>query len=64
MDNTKKKSVSVLLPVEVYDRLKQYADEDSRSLSGEIRRIITCYLNDTNRAVVDAGPYAQGPDTP
>jgi len=47
-----KKTVSVTLPVEVYDRLKQCAEEDTRTLTGEIRQILKGYLEYLDRGGV------------
>ena len=47
-----KKTVSVSMPPELYDRLKGYADEDFRTLSGEIRQILKGYLEYLDRGGV------------
>lgn len=52
MKEQPKKTVSVTLPLEVYARLKVYADEDWRSLSGEVRQILKGYLEYMDRGGV------------
>ena len=47
-----KKTVSISLQPELYDRLKGYADEDCRTLSGEIRQILKGYLEYLDRGGV------------
>ena len=47
-----KKTISLALPIEVHARLKQYADEDGRFLSGEIRQILKGYLEYLDRGGV------------
>ena len=47
-----KKTVSVTLPMDVYTRLKEYAAEDGRFLSGEIRQILKGYLEYIDRGGV------------
>jgi len=47
-----KKTISVALPIEVYDRLKGYAAEAGRFLSGEIRQILKGYLEYLDRGGV------------
>ena len=47
-----KKSVSVLLPIDLYDRLKACAAEDIRPLSGEIRQILKGYVEYIDRGGV------------
>ena len=39
-----KKSVSILLPMELYEPLLELAKEDHRPLSSQIRQIIKWYL--------------------
>jgi len=51
-EKQKKKTISVSLPIEVYDRLKDYANEDNRFLSGEIRQILKGYLEYMDRGGV------------
>ena len=52
LERPKKKPVSIALPADVYDRLKILANEDNRTLSGEIRQILKGYLEYTDRGGV------------
>ena len=47
-----KKTISISMQPELYDRLKGYADEDCRTLSGEIRQILKGYLEYLDRGGV------------
>ena len=51
-EKTIKKTVSITLPMEVYVRLKQCADEDTRTLTSEIRQILKGYLEYLDRGGV------------
>ena len=47
-----KKTVSITMPLELYDRLKRCADEDTRTLTSEIRQILKGYLEYLDRGGV------------
>jgi len=47
-----KKTVSVLLPLALYDQLKLHAEADRHSLSGEIRQILKGYVEYMERGGV------------
>lgn len=51
-EKTTKKTVTVALPIELHRQLKQYADEDQRTVSGEIRQILKGYLEYMDRGGV------------
>lgn len=44
MNKLSKKTVSLTMPQELYDRLKAYADEDRRTLSSELCQILKGYV--------------------
>lgn len=39
-----KKTVSVLMSLELHERLKKQAEQTSRSVSAYIRQVLKCYL--------------------
>ena len=49
MTRKEKKTVSILLPLELYETLVRMAEEDRRSLSGQIRQILRWYLQSQNK---------------
>lgn len=49
MTQKDKKSVSILLPMELYEPLLETANEDCRSLSNQIRQIIKWYLQNQGK---------------
>ena len=51
-DKAQKKAVSIVLPIEVYDRLQACAEYDTRTLSAEIRQILKGYLEYLDRGGV------------
>ena len=44
MKNGPKKTVTILMPVEMYERLNAQAETSSRSLSSYIRQALKCHL--------------------
>ena len=44
MKNGPKKTVTILMPVELYERLDKLAADSSRSLSSYIRQALKCHL--------------------
>ena len=48
MTRKEKKTVSILLPIEIYESLQKIAQEDHRSLSGQIRQILKWYIQNQN----------------
>ena len=54
MTQKDKKSVSILLPIELYAPLLELAKEDHRPLSSQIRQIIKWYLQNQNGGTVCA----------
>ena len=51
MTRKEKKTVSILLPLEMYEQLKIYAEEDYRTIPGYIRQILKLHLQ--NRKTPD-----------
>lgn len=39
-----KKTVSVLMPQDLYDRVKRQAEKKDRTVPGYIRQVLRCYL--------------------
>lgn len=39
-----KKTVSVLMPQDLYDRVKEQAEKRDRTVPGYIRQVLRCYL--------------------
>ena len=44
MNNQSKKTVTVTLPMDLYDQLKANADEDFRSVSNYIRQVLKLHV--------------------
>ena len=52
MTDKEKKVVQIIMPMELYEQLKCFAIQDSRSISGEIRQIIEGYVHYIDRGGV------------
>ena len=46
-----KKTVQVLIPMELYELLREHAEEEQRTLSGQIRQIIRIYFRQMGKKV-------------
>ena len=46
-----KKTIQVLLPMELYEAVKEYAEKEHRTLSGQVRQILRVYMRDIDERV-------------